>query len=250
MIYSSKNYVTVEEALEQFDYIFKQLLLVYQEYCSLLEDDQKLADEEWFEEVDEHVFTFKHKVDNWLKEAETKQAVKKVYSEKGSKSTSSGSSRKTKSSDSIGRSRCSKERAMEEKANLAAELIAEAEFMQQRQMAENRAEQLRVQVPLFKLGKAKARSEIYEGMERKGSEVDQSEIIRGSNVETVIGQWEIMHKHQVKSIAVDDNIQAPTGKISHLHEEEDGRAKSKLTMKSNKNTEQLSQMMCSLLYYQ
>ena len=138
---------------------------------------------------------------------------------------------------------------MEEKANLAAELIAEAEFMQRRQMAENRAEQLRVQVPLFKLGKAKARSEIYEGMERKGSEVDQSEIIRGSNVETVIGQWEIMHKHQVKSIAVDDNIQAPTGKISHLYEE-DGRAKSKLTMKNNKNTEELSQMMCSLLYYQ
>ena len=58
---------------------------MYQEYCSLLKDDQKLADEEWFEEVDKHVFTFKHKVDNWLKEAETKQAVKKVYSEKGSK---------------------------------------------------------------------------------------------------------------------------------------------------------------------
>ena len=117
-------------------------------------------------------------------------------------------------------------------------------------MAENRAEQLRVQFPLFKLGKAKARSEIYEGMERKGSEVDQSEIIRGSNVETVIGQQEIMHKHQVKSIAVDDNIQAPTGKISHLHEEEDGGAKSKLTLKNNENTEELSQMMCSLLYYQ
>ena len=239
--------MTVEEALAQFDYIFKQLLLVHQEYHSLLEDDEKLADEEWFEEVDERVFTFKHKVYNWLKEAETEQSAKKVYSKKGSKSTSSGSSRKTKSSNS-GSSRCSKERAMEEKAKLA-ELMAEAEFMQQRQMAENRAEQLRVQVPLFKLGKAKARSEIYEGMERKGSEVDQSEIIRGSNVETVIGQWEIMHKHQVKSIAVDDNIQAPTGKISHLYEE-DGRAKSKLTMKNNKNTEELSQMMCSLLYYQ
>ena len=63
--------------------------------------------------------------------------------------------------------------------------------MQQR----NRAEQLRVQE---KLAKAKARSEVYEAMERKGSEVDQSEIIRGSKVEAVIGQQEIMHKHQVK----------------------------------------------------
>ena len=64
---------------------------------------------------------------------------------------------------------------MEEKAKLA-ELMAEVEFMQQRQMAENRAEQLRVQE---KLVKAKARSEVYEAMERKGSEVDKSEIIRG-----------------------------------------------------------------------
>ena len=119
------------------------------------------------------MFTFKHKVYNWLKEAETERSAKKVYSKKGSKSTSSDSSRK--SSNSSGSSRCSKERAMEEKAKLA-ELMAEVEFMQQRQMAENRAEQLRVQE---KLVKAKARSEVYEAMERKGSEVDKSEIIRG-----------------------------------------------------------------------
>ena len=131
---------------------------------------------------------------------------------------------------------------MEEKAKLA-ELMAEAEFMQQRQMAENRAEQLRVQE---KLAKAKARSEVYEAMERKGSEVDKSEIIRGSKVETVIGQKEIIYKHQMKSTAADNNIQAPTGKISH-HYEEDGRAKSKSIMKNNKNTEELSQMMCNLL---
>ena len=131
---------------------------MHQEYHSLLEDDEKLADEEWFEEVDERVFTFKHKVYNWLKEEETELSAKKAYSKKGSKSTSSGTSRKMKSSNSNGSSRCSKERAVEEKANLA-ELMAEAEFMQQRQMAENQAEQLRVQEKL-----AKARSEVYEAM--------------------------------------------------------------------------------------
>ena len=135
--------MTVEEALAQFDYIFKQLLLVHQEYHSLLEDDEKLADEEWFEEVDERVFTFKHKVYNWLKEAETERSAKKAYSKNGSKSASCGSSRKTRSSNSSGSSRCSKERAMKEKAKLAG-LMAEVEFMQQRQMAENQAEQLRV----------------------------------------------------------------------------------------------------------
>ena len=40
LMYSSKNYVTVEKALEQFDYIFKQLLVLHQEYYSLLEDDE------------------------------------------------------------------------------------------------------------------------------------------------------------------------------------------------------------------
>ena len=57
-MYSAKNYVTVEEELAQIDYIFKQLLLVYQEYHSPVEDDEKLADEEWLEEVDERVFIF------------------------------------------------------------------------------------------------------------------------------------------------------------------------------------------------
>ena len=103
---------------------------------------------------------------------------------------------------------------MEEKAKLA-ELMVELEFMQQRQMAKNRAEQLRFQE---KLAKAKARSEVFETMKRKGSEVDQSEIIRGYKVATVIGQQEIIHKHQVKSASVDNNIQAPTGKIRQHYE--------------------------------
>ena len=112
-------------------------------------------------------------------------------------------------------------------------------------MVQNQAKQLSVQ---GKLAKEKARSEVYETVEMKGSEFDQSEIIRGSKLKTVGGQ-QIMHKHQVKSAAVDDNMQAPTGNISH-HYEEDGSAKSKSAMKNNENTEELSQMMCSLLCHQ
>ena len=62
-------------------------------------------------------------------------------------------------------------------------------------------------------------------MERKGLEVDQSEIIISSKVKTFIEQQQVMYKHQVKSSAVDGNIQTPTGKIGH-HYKEDGRAKS------------------------
>ena len=82
------------------------------------------------------MFTFKHKVYNWLEEAETEQSAEKRYSKEESKSTSSGSSGKTKSSNSSGRSRCYKERATEEKTKLL-ELMAEAGFIQQRQIAEN-----------------------------------------------------------------------------------------------------------------
>ena len=203
---------------------------MHKEYHPLLEDDEKLADEEQCEEVDERVFP--------LKEAETEQSAKKAYSRKGSKSISSGSGGKTKSSNSSGRGRFFKERAMEKKAKLA-ELMAEAAFMQQRQMTENRAKQFRVQE---KLAKVKARSEVYEDMERKESEVDKSQIIKGSTVETVIRQKEIMDKYQVKSAAVDDNIQAPTGKYSHNYQK-DGRTKSRSRMENNKNTE----IMCNLL---
>ena len=70
LMYSTKNMVTVEEEIAQFDYIFEQLLLVHQEYYSLQDEEEKPTDEEWFEEVDESVFTFKCQVHNWLRDAE------------------------------------------------------------------------------------------------------------------------------------------------------------------------------------
>ena len=96
--------------------------------------------------LDEHLFTFKYQVHNWVRDAEMEHAHRsRRSSKKGSKSCSSGSSRMTKTSSSgSNSSRSSKERAVEEKAKLA-ELIAEAEFLQHRHLAENKAEQLRVQ---------------------------------------------------------------------------------------------------------
>ena len=40
-MYSAKNMVTVQEEIAQFDYIFKQLFLVHQEYHSLLDEGEK-----------------------------------------------------------------------------------------------------------------------------------------------------------------------------------------------------------------
>ena len=75
-----------------------------------------------------------------------------------------GSSRRTKTSSSGSNfSRSSKERAAEKKAKNI-ELIAEAEFILQRQLVQNKAEWLRVKE---KLAKGKARSQVYEEMEER-----------------------------------------------------------------------------------
>ena len=73
------------------------------------------------------------------------------------------------------------ERIMEEKPKLA-ELIVEGEILQQRQITENQAEEIRIQE---RLAKKKARSEVFEAMKRKRFTIDHSEIIRGSKKEGV-----------------------------------------------------------------
>ena len=72
LMYTQKNMVTEEVEVTQYDYIFKQVLLVHAEY-SLLDEPDKYNDDEWFEEVDERVFTFKHNFHNWLIDAEAEQ---------------------------------------------------------------------------------------------------------------------------------------------------------------------------------
>ena len=114
-MYTYKNVITIEEEIALYDYIFMQLLLICEEYCSLLDESGKYNDDGWFEEVDERVFTFKHKVHNWLKDAEAQQEHSSKKSLKIRwKSTSSESSRKTKFSHS----KSSKEKATKEKAKL------------------------------------------------------------------------------------------------------------------------------------
>ena len=84
---------------------------------------------------------------------------------------------------------------MEGKAKLA-ELIAEALFLQQRQLAENKAEQLRVQE---KLAKAKARSQVYEERENTCTEMirnDQRERYGCSG--TSIKQEQSIQKGEVR----------------------------------------------------
>ena len=63
LLYSTKNSVTVEEELAQFDDLFKLLMKVHNKYLSIeLNMNEKEKQNNWFDEVDERVFSFKHKL--------------------------------------------------------------------------------------------------------------------------------------------------------------------------------------------
>jgi len=143
LMYSSSNIITVKEELSQFDYIFKQLVAVQEEHRILKEERERFVDDIWFEEVDERVFAFKHKVINWIKEVEAHQDKSSKHSSKQSKRTKSSQSSKVR-------------KAVEKKVKLA-KLMAEVKYLARRQLVESQAEKLRMEE---KLAKAKARSQV------------------------------------------------------------------------------------------
>ena len=69
LLYSTKNSVTSEEELARFDDLFKQLMKVHNKYLSIeVNGNEKEKQNQWFDEIDECVPSFKHKVRNWLKD--------------------------------------------------------------------------------------------------------------------------------------------------------------------------------------
>ena len=107
LMYSSKNLTTVREEMHQYDDQFKMLVETHNEYVKLLSEDLHEGEENWFEAVDEVVFTQKHKVNNWMGEAENDN--KSNRSSRSSKRSSDRSSKKSshssKSKSSEGSSR-------------------------------------------------------------------------------------------------------------------------------------------------
>ena len=54
----------------QIDDKFKMLIEVHKEYNSLLPLEIQEQDEEWFDDVDEDLLSFKNKILNWIKDTE------------------------------------------------------------------------------------------------------------------------------------------------------------------------------------
>ena len=135
LLYSGTNHVTVKEALGQYSDIFKLLSTYHEKYCELVDADDQKDQAYWFDDLDQDVFNFKHKIHNWLKESDIKS----------SRPSSRGSSRSKKSSGSTTSSSSSKSstqlKLLEKKAKTT-ELEAEATFIMEKQKAEQQAKML------------------------------------------------------------------------------------------------------------
>ena len=87
--YSYKNSITVKEELAQLNDMFRMLVKIHEEQE---ETDKEYDDKIWFDDMDQKIFSFKHKVCNWLKEG-GKSTMSDQVSRCSSKSSSKYSSK-------------------------------------------------------------------------------------------------------------------------------------------------------------
>ena len=97
LIYSYQKNITVKEELAQLNNMFRILVEIHEEQEEI---DEKYDDERWFGDMDQKIFSIKHKVQNWLKEGEKLRKSDQVSrcSSKLSLKHSSKSSAKSSSS--------------------------------------------------------------------------------------------------------------------------------------------------------
>ena len=170
LLYSSRNVIEEEEEMSQLNDMFG----------AMLSEEEQMENDDWFDFVDEEVFTFKSKINLWLKKVKEDQrsCVRSEGSHSKESSKKSVKSNMTKTSGSSSRSSGSKTRALEEKAKLA-ELEAEEAFLFKRQMADNETEELKIQQMA---ANAKARTKIFEESEvdNKFLHHDKQKFVRSS----------------------------------------------------------------------
>ena len=64
LMYCYQNSITVKEQLAQLNDMFKMLVDIHEEFEQI---DKEYTDNIWFDDIDQKVFSFKHKVHNWSK---------------------------------------------------------------------------------------------------------------------------------------------------------------------------------------
>ena len=137
----------MKEELTQLNDMFRMVVEIHEEQEGI---DEEYDDEIWFDDMNQKIFSFKHKVHNWLKEGEKLRKSDQV-SRCSSKSSSKYSSKFSPKSSSSSKSRSStKAEATEEKLKVA-ELMMEASFIKKKIDAEYQTRSLMVEEELAKV---------------------------------------------------------------------------------------------------
>ena len=160
LLFSTRNFVAVKEEFAQFNYLFKMLPGIHEEYNALLKDEERAIDDDWFDSLDNRVCAFKRKTLNWVNSAREEQQSSR-HSSRSSRSRSSIHSRRSSASKGFRSSKSSKEKDVEDRVKIA-ELLAQAQYVEQRQQIENQAEMLKIKQ---EIAEAKARVEAYSWKE-------------------------------------------------------------------------------------
>ena len=95
LLYSKENISMVKEEMCLLDDLFKMLMGLNNEYQQLLDESQREVNDDWFDELDQNVCTFKRKIHHWLKENNEDQ--QSIHT-KGKMSSSKASSKSSASS--------------------------------------------------------------------------------------------------------------------------------------------------------
>ena len=109
LLYTYQNATTEKEELAQLNDIYRLLVYINDE---MTEIDVNYSEELWFSKIKEKVFSFKHKIHNWLRGGEN--SLKRERGSKSSGSISKSSSLR-RSAESRSSKISSKEKAMQEK---------------------------------------------------------------------------------------------------------------------------------------
>ena len=125
-------------------------------------------DEEWFDDVDEDMLSFKNKIHNWIKDTELERRA--AMEQKASISLRSEVSKKSVSRKSLSRSSSKRSpkshMALKEKLKIA-ELLVEAESIEKKQSAKINGEKLKLEETF---AKSKAKVKNLEGLDIKEGE--------------------------------------------------------------------------------
>ena len=160
MLHSFRNASMVSEKINQFSNFLKLLAAANCEYQQLLRKDEPMANNQFLDEQNERIITFKHNIINWLKEAGLNKVELNLVVYRNSKCSSSSNA---SSLSSI------KYNALEEKTKVA-KPIAESNFIEQKLKMECEENRLEIEK---KVAKSQARTRVLDLLDMPPSEAEK-----------------------------------------------------------------------------